>query len=497
MNILSEHLFKKLEKRKEDILIYRDEKKYRVKDVLDEIKKLETSFKNLTDNLKVGLIINDPYNYVILDLLLIKKGYLNITIPEEFSDDQIKNFLDYTDIIITDKKYLKERINKIICNKKCYLLQEEVFNIDLPLPLNTDIPYACKITHTSGTTSSPKGIVHSFENIFNSTNNILERMGQNKKWSYFSINPLSLLIEQIFLIYIPILSNGSIYLIDEKTPPYGVKNYDSSYYLEKTIYSKANFFFFPPKIIEDMRKVLSENNKLMQKLKKREEKYFILTGGGKVNAEILSDLYNKGIAIYEGYGLSENASVTSLNSKKNAFHKIGSVGKALENNFVKLINDEIYLKSNSLYIGHLEKNKYIERKDDYHATGDIGEIDKDLFIHIKGRKKSVIILSSSRNICPEHIESIYQTNSQIESIVVIGDGSAYLTGIVLCSCQFNDEIFKKENILIEKKVPDFAIIKKFILIKNKNQFRKKFFTVTNRPRRALIQKEVSNLKNEY
>ena len=186
---------------------------------------------------------------------------------------------------------------------------------------------------------------------------------------------------------------------------------------------------------------------------------FVAAGGARNPAYLLEQAHALGIPAYEGYGLSECASVVCLNSPLN--NKIGSVGKPLSHLQIKIDDGEIKVKgpASSGYLGLTS-----HEPGDWIATGDLGYLDNEGFLFIIGRKKNVLISSFGRNISPEWIESELTLCNGIAQCMVVGDSRPFCSAIIVpASARITAEKITRDIIHINQRLPDYAQIKKFII----------------------------------
>lgn len=146
----------------------------------------------------------------------------------------------------------------------------------------------------------------------------------------------------------------------------------------------------------------------------------ISCGGAEVKQEVGLKYSDYGFVSWAGYGLTELASIVSINYdlRKHPY----SVGKVLGLLEAKIEDGELLLKGPSVMMGYYkneEETKAVLR-DGWLYTGDLAEIDKDGYLFMTGRKKNLIILSNGENISPEHIEELILSDGTIEEAVVYG-----------------------------------------------------------------------------
>jgi len=152
----------------------------------------------------------------------------------------------------------------------------------------------------------------------------------------------------------------------------------------------------------------------------------VVSGAAALDHDVEKGFNDLGFRVIQGYGLTETSPVASTGSDFE--QKMGAVGKVLPSYKVKIIDKddegvgEIILKGPCIMLGYYqneEATKEVLEKDWFH-TGDLGYIDKKGFLHISGRKKSVIILKNGKNIFPEEIESIINRIDGVKESFIYG-----------------------------------------------------------------------------
>jgi len=140
-----------------------------------------------------------------------------------------------------------------------------------------------------------------------------------------------------------------------------------------------------------------------------------------------------GMQVMEGYGLTETSPVATVNMYKNKHFKIGAVGKPIDNVTLKIAEDgEILIKGPNVMLGYYkdpEKTAEVMTGAYFHS-GDKGEIDKDGFLKITGRKKEIFKTSGGKYISPALLENEMKQSRFIEQILVIGEGQKMAAAII-------------------------------------------------------------------
>lgn len=152
----------------------------------------------------------------------------------------------------------------------------------------------------------------------------------------------------------------------------------------------------------------------------------VVSGGGYLALELAANYSRLGISIAQGYGMSECSPKIS-SPDWNRPDKVASVGKLVEGCQVRIVDEEIQVKSPSVMMGYYkEPDKTAEAitEDGWLCTGDIGYLDEEGFLYLTGRKKNLIILSNGENVAPEQLENLFEDERLIEDILVFGEDDA-------------------------------------------------------------------------
>ncbi|HXG21769.1 MAG TPA: long-chain fatty acid--CoA ligase [Methylomirabilota bacterium] len=175
---------------------------------------------------------------------------------------------------------------------------------------------------------------------------------------------------------------------------------------------------------------------------------FLVSGGAPLNAEIARFFYGAGIAVYEGYGLTEAGPIVSCNLPGRT--RLGSVGPALPQVQVKIAEDgEICVRGPNVMQGYYNRpadTAQVIDAEGWLHTGDVGEVDAEGFITITDRKKDLIITSEGENIAPQHIEGLLKQDPLIEEACLIGDQRPYLTVLLVPNRPLLEALARKHGL---------------------------------------------------
>ena len=285
---------------------------------------------------------------------------------------------------------------------------------------------------TSGTTAMSKAVMLSHKNLVTNVMDIIQRFDLTDEDRFLSFLPLHHVFECTVGFLYPISIGGSIAFCEGvKHMAENIKEFEITAMISvpavfdiiyrkvmKTIEKKGKLanlekgkkvsqFLLKMKI--DLRKQLFKevHESLGPKLK------LVVTGGAALDPETEKGFNDLGFDVEQGYGLTETSPVIAAETPK--CRRLGSIGKKFPSVEVKIDDPdeegigELMAKGPSIMLGYYENEEATKsalESDGWFHTGDLARIDKDGFIYISGRKKSVIVLNNGKNVFPEEIETL-------------------------------------------------------------------------------------------
>ena len=285
---------------------------------------------------------------------------------------------------------------------------------------------------TSGTTAMSKAVMLSHKNLVTNVMDIIQRFDLTEEDRFLSFLPLHHVFECTVGFLYPISIGGSIAFCEGvKHMADNIKEFDITAMISvpavfdiiyrkvmKTIEKKGKMATLEKgkkisnvllKVKIDLRKQLFKevHESLGPKLK------LVVTGGAALDPETEKGFNDLGFDVEQGYGLTETAPVIAAETPK--CRRLGSIGKKFPSVEVKIDAPdeegigELMAKGPSIMLGYYENEEATKsalEPDGWFHTGDLARIDKDGFIYIAGRKKSVIVLNNGKNVFPEEIETL-------------------------------------------------------------------------------------------
>ena len=209
-----------------------------------------------------------------------------------------------------------------------------------------------------------------------------------------------------------------------------------------------------------------------------------MAGAAAFEPELAKGIYDLGIETYQGYGLTESSPVIAAENRK--YHRVGSVGNILPSWEGKIVDKnesgigEIVVKGPSVMLGYYENEEANSEtiKDGWLHTGDLGYFDKDGYLFITGRKKSVIVLKNGKNIYPEEIETLINRIEGVKESFVFGkpendnENDLKISAKIVYNTEFfedkNEEqikeiIWEQVKETVNKNMPTYKYIKEIIV----------------------------------
>ena len=429
---------------------------------------------------RAGLWGENSIEWIVADLAAWKAGITLVPLPRFFSRTQLQHVIAQAQLPcllvcgdIGQVADISERKNSPLAS--IYLDQLNVTDT------TEAIASVAKITFTSGTTGTPKGVCLSTSALENVTLALAERMYSAMSTSnlntHLNLLPLSTLLENVSGVYVPLyLGKRVVVLPGAALGLTGSSQLSLPTLLQALHQYQPNSLIALPQILQGFVAAGMQGFGLPASLA------FIAVGGARTPAVLIEQARAIKIPVYEGYGLSECASVVSLNSP--VADKIGSVGKALNHVDIKIDNGVIKVRGN-VFNGYL--GQAANTNDEWLDTGDLGYIDDEGFIFITGRQKNLLISSFGRNISPEWIEAELSLCRTIAQVMVIGDSQAFCSAIIVpASAEVTAEQIAQDIRRINQHLPDYARVQKFIVAAEPFTPANQLLTDNGRLRRAAI-----------
>jgi len=457
-------------------------------ELLDNIAELQAALIGFGID-RLGLLAGNSAAWVTTDLACQSADICLLPLPVFFADTQLLHSINSVgvDAVLTDDPLrVTKMLDPLQVADKSDLDNSELtdferrFGLTL-LRLNVqpqpELPAGTqKITFTSGSTGAPRGVCLGSEQQI-AVAHALDQALQLKAPRHLCLLPLSTLLENVGGIYHSLLTGGSV-----SVPPETDTGFSGSTGLDMLSLLQALYNHRPTSIILLPQMLVGLVAALEEGWQPPAELRFAAVGGAKVSAELIRRARQFGLPVYEGYGLSETASVACMNHPGQ--EQIGSVGRPLSHVEVSTTSGEVIITGNSL-LGYLDDPASWGTQSV--ATGDLGEFDEEGFLHLQGRRKSVLISSFGRNISPEWIESELLLHPELSQCIVFGDARPYCIALIRpAGPDVSDRQVQQLLGSVNANLPDYARIQRWHRMMHPLGHAAGLYTENGRPRRAAI-----------
>jgi long-chain acyl-CoA synthetase len=295
-----------------------------------------------------------------------------------------------------------------------------------------------EIIFTSGATSEPKGVVITHRNILANIVPIEREMAKYKKYAkpflpirFLNLLPLSHMFGQAMATFVPPMLPGVVVFMRSYAPEDIVREIHDR---------RVSVLVCVPKMLEVLRDhVLRvapeaahapvEKTHWVKRwwMFRRIHRMFgfkfwaMVVGAAPLDPELEAFWGRLGFLVVQGYGLTETAPIVTLNHPLQAAR--GAVGKPIAGVEVKIADDgEILVRGENVTRGYYNAPEETRAafSDGWFHTGDIGEFDQKGQLHIRGRKKEMIVTPEGLNVFPEDVERVLNELPGVKDSAVVG-----------------------------------------------------------------------------
>ncbi|MBS6458735.1 MAG: AMP-binding protein [Alistipes sp.] len=344
------------------------------------------------------------------------------------------------------------------------------------------------ISYTSGTTSSPKGIMLSVRNISSNISFGVKRIQFPKGGNIVSMLPLAHLYGLAFEFVYPVASGGCVYFLGKTPTPTillqafaDVKPYmliTVPLVVEKIFRNKVMPILERP-VMRIATSIPIVKGAIYGAVRRKVMAAFggkmkhIIIGGAAVNSSIETVMKKVGIPYTVGYGMTECGPLIGYEDWYN--FAMRSCGKPVDGMKVRIDSSdpqnevgEIQVRGDNVMTGYYkneEATKAAFTADGWMRTGDLGLLDKDGNIYIKGRSKNMILTANGQNIYPEEVEELLNAMPHVKESIVI-ERNKHIVAIVSAevdaanplSREQLDEAMKSNLAALNRELPSYCQI---------------------------------------
>ena len=348
---------------------------------------------------RCALLADNGVHWLLADLALHLGEVLSIPLPPSFTPAQHAHVIEDAgvDVALTDDL---ERMRAILPGWRVAgrgpatglhrLLRATGPVIRPAVPSGTR-----KITYTSGSTATPKGVCLAADALEGTAAAVALATSDLPIERHLCLLPLATLLENVAGAYAPLLRGATCVVPSCAETGMDYASLDLSRLLRSISTYQPQSLILVPELLQALTLAAERGWPVPDSLA------FVAVGGARVAPTLLERATAVRIPAYEGYGLSECTSVVCLNTP--AAHRAGTVGRPLPHARVRIdAAGEVHVSGNSMlgYLGEAPLPPDAEI-----ATGDLGSFDADGFLQLHGRAGNRMITSFGRNVSPEWVES--------------------------------------------------------------------------------------------
>ncbi|MBP6748483.1 MAG: AMP-binding protein [Xanthomonadaceae bacterium] len=310
---------------------------------------------------------------------------------------------------------------------------------------------AC-ITYTSGTTAQAKGVCLNASSMLRVATSLTEATASLRPRRHLCLMPLSTLLENIAGVYAAWLTDAEIAVPSLTEIGYsGAAGLDIAALLRCLHRYRPESVIVFPQLLLALTMAAEQGHALPLSLR------FVAVGGGRVGEGLLARAAAVGLPVYEGYGLTECASVVCLNRPEAL--RPGSVGRPLS-------HARVFVRDEALWVDGVRCLGYLDGDDlppGPIATGDLGRIDDDGFVHVTGRRKHMFITAYGRNVSPEWVETEVLQHPLFAQAIVLGEARPHNVAVLsLRRADTDDAAIRRALVEINRGLPDYAQVSDYV-----------------------------------
>jgi long-subunit acyl-CoA synthetase (AMP-forming) len=427
----------------------------------------------------LGTVLDNGAAFVALDEAAQQRGIVHVPLPQFFSAAQMQHALQAAGV---DTLLVAAPLATAWPGFNWWPVEvagEPLMHARLPAAEVAMPAHTAKISFTSGTTGAPKGVCLSGAALQRVAQGLVEAMAPLHIERHLNALPFAVLLENIAGLMAPRLHGATVVSL-----PLGELGLTGSSSFDAALFQAAVQCHQPHSLILLPQMLRAWCGHLMHTGQRAPASLkLVAVGGAAVGAPLIRAAQALGIPACEGYGLSEGASVQTLNLP--GAERPGSAGRPLPHARLRLADDGEVLIAGSLFSGYLGDAAAVG---EWWPSGDLGHVDSDGFLHVSGRKKNLLITAFGRNVSPEWVETALRGHPAVLQAVVFGDGEPALSAVLWpTQPEATDTALQEAVDAANAALPDYARVARWTRGRAAFDVRTGLATANGRPQRGAIQ----------
>lgn len=426
----------------------------------------------------LGTVLDNGAAFVALDEAAQQRGIVHVPLPQFFSALQMRHALQAAgvDMLIVAAPLASAWPG--LGWKPIDVAGEPLMHARLQAAEVAMPPRTAKISFTSGTTGAPKGVCLSADALQRVARGLVEAMAPLHIERHLNALPFAVLLENIAGLMAPRLHGATVVSL-----PLGELGLTGSSSFDAARFQAAVQRHRPHSLILLPQMLRAWCGHLMQSGQRASASLkLVAVGGAAVGGPLIRAAQALGIPACEGYGLSEGASVQTLNLP--GAERPGSAGRPLPHARLRIADDGEILIAGSLFSGYLGEAASVG---EWWPSGDLGHVDAEGYLHVSGRKKNLLITTFGRNVSPEWVETALRGQPAVLQAAVFGDGEPALSAVLWpTQTEADDATLQAAVDAANATLPDYARVARWTRARAAFDARSGLATANGRPRREAI-----------
>lgn len=454
------------------VAVQGDAQRYTYRQLLDEVESRAGCLRSQPPGTFAVVLDNGP-EALFWDLAALFAERASVTVPSFFSATQFQHCLQQSGVmaVVCEAQWAEQLVALGFARQAPAGVWQRDSFVAPALPEGT-----AKITYTSGSTGTPKGVCLSAETLLRVAHELEAASRPTEPQRYLAVLPLGVLLENLG-VYAALMAGACVQLYPQQQLGMGgASQVDFKRLLGAIALSGAQSLILVPQLLMGLVTAIERGLMRVGPLR------LVAVGGARVSPSLLARAEAVGLPVFEGYGLSECASVVALN--RTGAVRPGSVGKPLPHVQVRIADDGEVLVAGSILLGYLGEPPVTGQ---WWATGDVGHLDEEGYLYLDGRKKHQFITSFGRNVNPEWVEAELSQSGVIAQAFVHGEALPRNLALLWpLDPGISDEAIEQAVQQCNARLPDYARVHAWRRLPVPLSTLDETLTANGRPRREAI-----------
>ncbi len=464
---------------------YGEKKQYTHGEVAQQVRRFHKLFRllGIQQGDKIAIASRNCSNWVVAYMAIMSYKAVAVTLLQDFKAEDLAHLIEHSDskMLIVGPYVWRELQHQQLPELQAIMSMDDYSFIQLAEPYQGNVEHVMTepstltentffslvqdgeivldslalINYTSGTTSDPKGVMLTARAISSNVEFAMKHMPNQPGWHILSMLPLGHMYGMAFEFLYPLASGCHIFFLGKTpTPSVLIKALSEvKPYMLVTVPLVVEKIFkgkVMPTLNKPVMKVLTAipginkiiynkvRTKLLTTFGGNLERGSLIVGGAAINEKVEKLMKKMNFPYTVGYGMTECGPLICYRNWKT--FAMRSCGQKVERVDVRIDSEdpmnvvgEIQIKGDNVMMGYYknpEATKATFTEDGWLKSGDLGVVDNDGNVFIKGRSKNMILSASGQNVYPEEIEDKFNSLPIVMESIVISRGNKIVAIVV-------------------------------------------------------------------